>query len=59
MSDQNYKMVAATMSGLEEVQRELRELSAQHINILTRVLNLLEIRFMYKSNLNLRTTLEF
>ena len=47
MSDQNYKMVATTMSGLEEVlAEELRELGAQHINILTRVLNLLEIRVL-------------
>ena len=59
MSDQNYKMVATTMSGLEHVlAEELKKLGAQHINILTRAVEFVGDKgFMYKSNLNLRTAI--
>ena len=56
---QNYKMVATTMSGLEEVlAEELQNLGAQHIHILTRAVEFVGDKgFMYKSNLNLRTAI--
>ena len=37
MNEQNYKMVATTMLGLEDVlSEELKKLGAQNINILNR-----------------------
>ena len=59
MNDQNYKMVATTMLGLEEVlAEELKKLGAQHINILNRAVEFVGDKgFMYKANLNLRTAI--
>ena len=50
MSDKNYKMVATTMSGLEEVLREeLNRLGAQNIKILNRAVEFFgDLGFMYK-----------
>ena len=59
MREQNYKMVATTMSGLEEVLAgELKQLGAQNINILNRAVQFIgDLGFMYKANLNLRTAI--
>tara|TARA_B100001540_G_scaffold304481_1_gene314269 strand:+ start:864 stop:2018 length:1155 start_codon:yes stop_codon:yes gene_type:complete len=59
MKEQNYKMVATTMMGLEEVlSEELKKLGAQHINILNRAVEFVGDKgFMYKANLNLRTAI--
>ena len=59
MKEQNYKMVATTMMGLEEVlSEELKQLGAQHIYILNRAVEFVGDKgFMYKANLNLRTAI--
>ena len=59
MREHNYKMVATTMSGLEEVlSDELKKLGAQNINILHRAVEFIgDLGFMYKANLNLRTAI--
>ena len=59
MKEQNYKMVATTMSGLEEIlAEELNTLGAQNIHILNRAVEFVgDLGFMYKANLNLRTAI--
>ena len=59
MKEQNYKMVATTMSGLEEIlAEELNKLGAQNIYILNRAVEFVgDLGFMYKANLNLRTAI--
>ena len=59
MGEQNYKMVATTMSGLEEIlAEELNTLGAQNIHILNRAVEFVgDLGFMYKANLNLRTAI--
>jgi putative N6-adenine-specific DNA methylase len=59
MGEQNYNMVATTMSGLEEIlAKELRALGAQHVKILNRAVEFVGDKgFMYKANLNLRTAI--
>ena len=59
MREQNYKMVATTMSGLENIlAEELNKLGAQNIYILNRAVEFVgDIGFMYKANLNLRTAI--
>ena len=59
MREQNYKMVATTMSGLEDILAdELKKLGAQNINILNRAVEFIgDLGFMYKANLNLRTAI--
>jgi len=59
MREQNYKMVATTMSGLEEILAdELKKLGAQHVHILNRAVEFMgDIGFMYKANLNCRTAI--
>ena len=59
MREQNYKMVATTMSGLENIlAEELNKLGAQNIYILNRAVEFVgDLGFMYKANLNLRTAI--
>ena len=59
MKEQNYKMVATTMSGLEEIlAEELNTLGAQNIHISNRAVEFVgDLGFMYKANLNLRTAI--
>lgn len=59
MKEPNYKMVATTMMGLEEVlSEELKQLGAQHVHILNRAVEFVGDKgFMYKANLNLRTAI--
>ena len=56
---ENYKMLAKTLYGLEEVlARELLQLGAQDIKIGTRNVSFVgDLGFMYKANLGLRTAL--
>ncbi|MET3047269.1 THUMP domain-containing class I SAM-dependent RNA methyltransferase [Flavobacterium covae] len=58
--DNNFKMVAKTLFGLEEVlAKELQVLGAQKIEIGTRMVSFLGDKgFMYKANLALRTALK-
>ena len=55
----NYRMIAVTLYGLEEIlAKELRLLGAQKINILNRAVEFYgDLGFMYKANLNLRTAI--
>ena len=59
MNEQNYKMVATTMMGLEEVlEKELINLGAQKTLKLNRAVEFFgDLGFMYKANLNLRTAI--
>ena len=59
MREQNYKMVATTMSGLENIlSEELNKLGAQNIYILNRAVEFGgDLGFMYKANLNLRSAI--
>ncbi|QYS91131.1 class I SAM-dependent RNA methyltransferase [Flavobacterium covae] len=58
--DNNFKMVAKTLFGLEEVlAKELQVLGAQKVEIGTRMVSFLGDKgFMYKANLALRTALK-
>ena len=59
MKEENYKMVATTMLGLEGIlEEELTKLGAQYIHKLNRAVEFVgDIGFMYKANLNLRTAI--
>jgi len=59
MREENYKMVATTMLGLEGIlEEELTKLGAQYIHKLNRAVEFVgDIGFMYKANLNLRTAI--
>ena len=56
---QNFKMIAKTQLGLEEVlAEELRQLGAQEVTILNRAVSFVgDLGFMYKANLCLRTAI--
>ena len=56
---QNFKMIAKTQLGLEEVLlEELRQLGAQEVNVLNRAVSFVgDLGFMYKANLCLRTAI--
>ena len=56
---QNFKMIAKTQLGLEEVLlEELRQLGAQELNVLNRAVSFVgDLGFMYKANLCLRTAI--
>ena len=55
----NYKMVATTMFGLEEVlANELTELGAQKVKVGVRNVSFFgDMGFMYKANITLRTAI--
>ncbi|MGC6470267.1 MAG: THUMP domain-containing class I SAM-dependent RNA methyltransferase [Flavobacteriales bacterium] len=57
--EDNYKMIAKTQLGLEDVLAdELKRLGAMEVNILNRAVSFVGDKgFMYKANLNLRTAL--
>lgn len=59
MSNQNYKMVATTITGLEDVlAEELKRLGAQNVKIFNRAVEFFgDLGFMYKVNLNIRTAI--
>ena len=59
MSNQNYKMVATTIMGLEDVlAEELKRLGAQNVKIFNRAVEFFgDLGFMYKVNLNVRTAI--
>ena len=59
MSNQNYKMVATTITGLEDVlAEELKRLGAQNVKIFNRAVEFFgDLGFMYKVNLNIRTAM--
>ena len=56
---QNFKMIAKTQLGLEEVlAEELRQLGAQEVTVLNRAVSFVgDLGFMYKANLCLRTAI--
>ena len=56
---QNFKMIAKTQLGLEEIlAEELRQLGAQEITVLNRAVSFVgDLGFMYKANLCLRTAI--
>ena len=56
---QNFKMIAKTQLGLEQVLlEELRQLGAQEVNVLNRAVSFVgDLGFMYKANLCLRTAI--
>jgi putative N6-adenine-specific DNA methylase len=56
---ENYKMIAKTQLGLEEVlAEELRNLGAQEVQVLNRAVSFVgDLGFMYKANLCLRTAI--
>jgi putative N6-adenine-specific DNA methylase len=58
--EHNFKMIAKTLFGLEEVlAKELRQLGAQNVEIGTRMVSFVGDKgFMYKANLALRTALK-
>ena len=56
---QNFKMIAKTQLGLEEVlAEELRQLGAQEVTVLNRAVSFVgDLGFMYKANICLRTAI--
>ena len=56
---QNFKMIAKTQLGLEEVlAEELRQLGAQEVTVLNRAVSFVgDLGFMYKAKLCLRTAI--
>ena len=59
MSNQNYKMVATTIMGLEDVlAEELKRLGASKCENFNRAVEFFgDLGFMYKVNLNVRTAI--
>ena len=59
MKNGNYRMIAVTLYGLEEIlAKELKLLGSQKTNILNRAVEFHgDLGFMYKANLNLRTAI--
>ena len=59
MSNQNYKMVATTIMGLEDVlAEELKRIGAQNVKVFNRAVEFFgDLGFMYKVNLNVRTAI--
>jgi putative N6-adenine-specific DNA methylase len=59
ISRNNFRMIAKTQLGLEEVlAEELKQLGAMDVEVLNRAVSFVgDIGFMYKANLNLRTAI--
>lgn len=58
--ENNYKMVAKTLFGFEEIlAKELKDLGAQKVEVGTRSVSFVgDLGFMYKANLSLRTAIK-